>query len=863
MVTILVLGHGKVLVFNALFIFTCSVLAAFCIVFIVSLILPKLKVLMYGGTGIYSTHLRKIYAKHKVSSGGKWPAIKVKAYINLAIVSYAPRDLDEIRQHVLHGNIEKLLEGKESIEVKDIFQPKENMSLLLVEGAPGIGKSTLAWELCRRWLKDAPYMKHFRLVVLHRLRDDDTQQIGEVHELFPHENKKIQQLVADEVTATEGRGILFILDGFDEYPQKYIYNNFLIKLITGRVLPESTVLVTTRPSATATLFLHEPHVDRRIEILGFTQGQVKKFASDAFSDYKEDVLENFLKYIEASKNPAINSLMYIPLNAAIIAEIYKSNHKIGLPIPRTLTQLYTELCLTMLRRFLIADDPHQIYILDKIKDLYDYGDYYSHFQNLSRLAFEEFNNDKAIFYTLPKNLTHFGLLDSVQSLHGGGSVSYNFLHLTIQEFLTAYYISFHSEKQDFREYGHNKRWNLIWRFVAGFTKFDYFVNHTHSKMFVDIEKNRVQVQMFLLLCLFEAGNFNFAHIYEEQSVFKLDLRVGLSRTFHTMTNPYYTTTSGELSPMDKYVLGYCLVNSAPTVSWEISIEAKSLETFMWGLKSVKYFKRSIIHVLQLYDASETYLEDYPTEILQDLSSLELINCEVKGLGLALSVMKHLKSLTVSPKSTCVQSNLAEDMNFHVEHSLQQFLDKNIAVNSRFHELSVYLRELIHPQIGTLKCLCWLDCPDVCDTKFLTDSLFKPTSLEVLAISICNDEASFDLLKTNSHLKNLTIKMALLSPPFDSLKGVLEHNTALQYLTLLIHEEVLTENYNKLKLIADAVVLNKHLKELAIKIYHSPDSYTISLSRMEQDYLDLKIDSRIIITDFDENSLPNYIFCPIR
>ena len=191
-----------------------------------------------------------------------------------------------------------------------------------MEGAPGIGKSTLAWELCRRW-NDTAHLKQFSLVVLHRFRENDTQQIDEVQDLFPHYYKYLQELVADEVSSREGEGVLFILDGFDEFPDNKRHDNFLIKLITHVVLPEATVIVTSRPSAAAEFFSHKPRISKHIEILGFTQEQVTQFALSAFSESESD-LKNFLKYINPSENPAISSLMYIPLNAVIVVDIYKN-----------------------------------------------------------------------------------------------------------------------------------------------------------------------------------------------------------------------------------------------------------------------------------------------------------------------------------------------------------------------------------------------------------------------------------------------------------------------------------------------------------------------------------------------------------
>ena len=212
------------------------------------------------------------------------------------------------------------------------------LKLVLVEGAPGIGKSTFAWELCRKW-EEFSCMQQYSLVILLRLREEEVQKIANINQLFFSGDS---ETIAREVSANHGRGILFILDGFDEHPKQLQQNGNIIK---GMILPESTVLVTSRPSATGELLRScRPLIQKHVEVLGFTQESVETYAASIFSSEPE-MLEKFKAYISASKNPAINSLMYVPLNAAIIVEIYrgcKSEHL----LPHTLTELYTQLCLT-------------------------------------------------------------------------------------------------------------------------------------------------------------------------------------------------------------------------------------------------------------------------------------------------------------------------------------------------------------------------------------------------------------------------------------------------------------------------------------------------------------------------------------
>ena len=508
-------------------------------------------------------YLKTVYKNSPVSPNSKWPPTPSREYISLAVVE-GEECRDDYIGHTLQGNVKEVLNKRKVISIEQILEPvkgQDHLRLVFMEGAPGIGKSTLAWELCRKW-EEFSCMKQYSLVILLRLREKKVQLISKVSDLFSYcENKEL----VEEVVESQGSGLLFILDGFDELPKEFQENCFLLDLISGQVLPASTVLVTSRPSATAELLRScGPRIQKCIEILGFTQKSVEAYASSVFSS-EPQTLEKFKVFISASSNPAINSLMYIPLNAAIIVRIFQTNKSDSF-MPRTLTELYTLLCLTYLNRYLDTS-------IDRIEDLP--SNLLEQFLRLCELAFQGVENQEVIFHTVPRNLVHFGFLDSVIALYGGGRVSYNFLHLTIQEFLAAYHISSLHEGGLglFEKYGKEKQWRqwiVVWCFVAGLTKFQYY------PLAVD--------QMNL--------HFFFRYLYEAQSVEHFNLKFVseidiLPQHFNKDYDSLMKMTDFGYYTLECYELGYCISTIPTGLQWNITFDKGIPSGFLSGLKITK------------------------------------------------------------------------------------------------------------------------------------------------------------------------------------------------------------------------------------------------------------------------------------
>lgn len=134
-----------------------------------------------------------------------------------------------------------------------------------------------------------------------------------------------------------------------------------------------------------------------------------------------------------------------------------------------------------------------------------------------------------------------------------------FLHLTLQEFFAAYYVSQLSKDAAiklFYLYGQNKGWSVVWRFVAGITKFEYF--EEYAKAFCSLNKEHIfNVSKFFIQCLFEA-----------QTQHNLKSTIGAKGCVVSFDNT-------DATQLDKYALGYCIAHNSTKVYWDVSFSLRT------------------------------------------------------------------------------------------------------------------------------------------------------------------------------------------------------------------------------------------------------------------------------------------------
>ena len=427
---------------------------------------------------------------------------------------------EEMVRLAQQGKIETILGYKKSIDLRNLFSPPppRPSRVFLIDGAPGMGKSTLALHICHQWAQGASWLARFDLVILVYLRDQAIQNASILADILPADTF---ESVASQLQATKGKNVLFIFDGWDEFPPN-LMNNSLVSTILRQPLKislhQSTVLITSRPVSSGNLL----HIaDRRVEILGFGRHQIREYIEKAL-DGNSTLVQKLVQHLE--EHPVIEGYCYVPLHVAILVHVFLTMKG---ALPTTLHELFCNLVLCCIVRELDTheseSDKSEVYSLDDLPD-----DLKSKLNNLSILAYNGVMQGKVVFYLrdlqashLPTNLPSLGLLQAVEGLTLIiKSLSYNFLHLSVQELLAAYYISqmVRSEQvKVFKKLFERSRFQAVLNFYSGFTKLDNPEIHAFISSF-QTKKKSFEDLLPLLHCFFETQESSLCQLIDPRFI---------------------------------------------------------------------------------------------------------------------------------------------------------------------------------------------------------------------------------------------------------------------------------------------------------------------------------------------------------
>ena len=203
-----------------------------------------------------------------------WPPVGNTTFTNLVLVK--KKVLSKMDYYTVRGDMDDIVETKEKINYVDVFREHSEGALLLVEGRPGSGKTTLVHKVSRDWAIKGQVLQEARMVFLVTLRlvnvSGKDKSLGDLLGIFY--GGELRETVEQKLIASGGSGACFILDGLDEYPISEKKNSIIHDLIFNKTLPLSMVIVASRPVATRDL---KQICISRIEVVGFTKKQINSY----------------------------------------------------------------------------------------------------------------------------------------------------------------------------------------------------------------------------------------------------------------------------------------------------------------------------------------------------------------------------------------------------------------------------------------------------------------------------------------------------------------------------------------------------------------------------------------------------------
>ena len=527
-----------------------------------------------------------------------------------------------------HQPLQEVLDtSKVTKEVAEILAPLETSNdpqFILIEGAPGIGKSLLLKHIAYRW-GIHEILQKFKLVLLVCLRNPAVQQMSFVDDLLQLFCKRDKD--ASEVTSVcrkyfvnnNGEDLALLFDGYDEYPERLRNDSLVADILKRKVLPRCGLIVSSRPHASVSL---RQKATVRVDILGFTEAEREHYIKESMKDQPQKIVE-LTQYLQS--HSTISSLCFIPFNLVVLAYLYKQEFA----LPKNSAELYNYfICLTACRD--LAKHGHRLQgNITKLTDLPQ--PYNKIIQQLSKLSLEALNDDKLIF-TFEEikeacpDITATngcGLLQAVEHFgFTGTTTTINFLHFSIQEYLAAHHIANLPADEELKiieeKFRSDIHFNMFSIYVS-LTKgqrpsFKHFLCGGNKAIAISDKFLNNQLQCLrLYYCFHEAGDVDICKTIEQSVTFS-DKKIDLSDTRLTASDVECVTVFLTSSSHKEWVGLYL---------WNCYIQDHGLHILHRGLL---HCKNITIDQLGL---SFNGLTTQSSSLISDIT----VKCKVKELGI--------------------------------------------------------------------------------------------------------------------------------------------------------------------------------------------------------------------------------------
>ena len=412
---------------------------------------------------------------------------QVMEFITLALSDFKlERNIEDDQRRFVRSLTEGIdrvyTELQRKVEYNSIIPQVKERRLVVISGAPGTGKSTLAKKLCQDVSRNMESLS-YKLVVKVELRDlvplvrePSSFGLEQLMGLFASAGQ--MERVIQRMKATGGADMLLILDGYDELPHELRHSPFFVNLLTHSLespLPFSHIILTSRAIVMSEIYHHFTSAQFsfvNIEVLGFTSEQIQLFIDQYFREECNSELSAKLS-AKLDALPHIKGLCSIPVVLSIISRVFLSRKD----LPPTLTQIYDEfVCETLSPMFPGLQSTLKLPLQDH------------DFVKLCEIAYHCTKQQKLIFTKsdllglqdkYSDRQTGCGLLTArpVDKLRFVIAESFYFIHLTVQEFLCAVHIALQevaAQRAICDEHLGQPHMAQTWRFYCGVTKLENY-----------------------------------------------------------------------------------------------------------------------------------------------------------------------------------------------------------------------------------------------------------------------------------------------------------------------------------------------------------------------------------------------------
>ena len=344
-----------------------------------------------------------------------------------------------------------LVDNVDDVTIEKILLDRRG-EVILIEGDPGCGKTTLTLQICMQWAKDKLMANDFFILVPLRSHElVTTAASNHIFKLFENLGCPLPGM-KEYAQQNNGEGLVLLLDGWDELPTHLQSSSLFSDVVFGKnsMFFRSTIVVTSRPSCSENIAKIVQQRKAHYQILGFSPHNSEMFIKHYFINDSQsaDLLITMLKGQEYLRRH-----FYIPITVAIMCFVY--SHSDEDQIPETLSKLYEDFVLL----YVCSNVPETC--RQDIEEFNTLGDIPKVlkpvFSKLCKIAYDMLRDNKLVFdermlgianndlKCLDLNLAQFdglGLLhvEYFPTKQATTKRLYSFIHRAVQELLAALYV---------------------------------------------------------------------------------------------------------------------------------------------------------------------------------------------------------------------------------------------------------------------------------------------------------------------------------------------------------------------------------------------------------------------------------------